>query len=919
MSFALYDLIGRYSLEISRRIARSRHLDFVGYIPLTHACRQLDLVDFLCHILQQLVISGGKHPSAVIQTWFLSHKDTRPSLEDAQRILLNELRRKHRPFLVFSGTDAAWDDLEALLPFFQDIMQTACKLLVLCPFALPPQFDTNGVLHVTGANFQGSYNNDIQATSLDWCLIPRRSPSAASPIVYHYCIPPSSESRARTKSRILHQHGPYQLGSFHFEAGEELRKLADDTTSSARVSLKILVWLAFSFQSLTVSDLQVVTTDDHHGISIPDSLNQLEFFVQQSSHRRRFVYLRHSHQLPFLQQRLHGIGGMHADGPHALIAERCLSYIGSIFSMGKLPVDDDEFDERLDRHPFLRYAGKFWAEHAWQVISPSHQHTNRLIRLLEPPHVEKMCALMLSRLDNITERQKGAYKGMTGLHIASALGLVEMVSQMIESGKFSLCLQTQDGWTALHWAVENDQEEVVVFLLALPDIESLMACKTVSEGFTALHFAIKRCQSSTVELMLKTKVNVNTQDIRGRTPLYLAVWNGHEDAMKQLLSSGADPNIRSIYGTTLHCAVKRGTPDLLRLLISASGPQIDINIKDVLSQTALQEAQARGRDDIVEILLQAGAKPTPDTTLAQAYFLSSHLGLSSKDVWQAYEVDSELSAQLKVGNQCSCHVLKPQFQEPKHTIDQDTLAPKAQWDCTTPAVRLLNYTSDCPSANYFQRVFRKTFDLANDAQGQVQKYLLSEWQILFKLRHPHIVQYIDSDEDPHGNRFLLYMEYCDKGDLESFHRIQLKDLAGKENKRYGFVEGGTTPNLRPLTGVEVWAMIWQMASALAYLHYGLTIRHQNGLYNASLEGSWAYIIHRDVKPANSKCFEALGCMKTDRPSVVMHGTEKDKFLFKLCDLGIASHAGLGPDQNQTQLIGSSGLQPPVRKPHCFSS
>ncbi|WAO90292.1 Protein kinase domain-containing protein [Fusarium falciforme] len=468
---------------------------------------------------------------------------------------------------------------------------------------------------------------------------------------------------------------------------------------------------------------------------------------------------------------------------------------------------------------------------------------------------------------------------MTGLHLASAFGLVNVVSRMIGSGKFSLRLRTDDGWTALHWAVEKGREDVAAFLLTLPDKESFISCKTNSEGCTALHIAVKHLRAAMVKVILKAKADANAQDSRGRTPLYLAVWSVQEDFVEKLLSSGADPNIPSIYGTALHCAVRRGAPSLVlvRALISASGSRIDLDTKDVLALTPLEEAQARGRDDVAAILLEAGAKPSLDLILTQAYILGSHQGLSSKESWQAYENDLVLSCQIKQGNQCTCHVLKSQKQKLGHAEGQVMLEHKFEGDAAPPT-----------------RVFRKTFDLASDVQGQVQKYLLSEWQILFKLRHPHIVRYIDSDEDPYHNEFLLYMEFCDKGDVESFHGIQLRDLTARENKRYGFVEDETRLNLRPLSGVEIWAMIWQMASALAYLHYGLSIRRKNGLYAASLEGQWAYIIHRDVKPAN----------------IVMHGAEKDKFLFKLCDLGIASHAGLGPDQNQTQLIGSSGLQPP---------
>ncbi|RSL47394.1 hypothetical protein CEP54_013418 [Fusarium duplospermum] len=807
----------KLGLAVAGNLTRFHGSAFVGYTPVSQPSRQLELVDLLCCLLGQVLEPPQCLPSAVLKGWFLTHRENRPSQQDAYRIFLNELQQEPEPYLIFDGLDASKGQMEALQPMFENILQTGCKLFIICPFPLPAQLNTESAAQITEATIAETI---LPFNAMMGTYVPLFGSSMGLSRPDFCRLQLAASDRESQNS----EHERTQWDAM-------LRRLTDDTNPVVRVSVKMLVWLVFALDRLSMDEIKTATADDANVSSPVEHMKRLEDFVNLFPGNHE-VDLKAPAMRPFLQRKLRDGEGIHADGPHALIAERCLSYIHSVCNLGKLPEDNDELEEWISRHPLLRYASTFWGQHARQVIPASDQHISLLATLLESRHAEEMCALMFSRSEEDTKRHKGAYKGMTGLHLASAFGLVNVVSQMIQSGKFSPCLRTDDGWTALHWAIERFHPDVVTFLLTLPNTESLLACKTSSEGCTALHFAVKNCSSSMVEAMLKAKIDVNAQDRLGRTSLYLAVWSGQEDVVEQLLSDGADPNIRSIYGTTLHCAVKRGTLDLIRTLISASGHRIDLNIKDILPLTALQEAQARGRDDVAAILLEAGAKSSPGLILTQAYFMGSHQGLSAKEGWQGYEVDSEISAQIKFGNQCTCHVLKSCKQEPRQAEAQVNLKHESEDDLTAP-------TS-----------FPETFDLAHDPHGQVQKYLLSEWRILFKLRHPHIVRYIDSDEDPHRNEFLLYMEYCDRGDLESFHGVQLKDLVTRENKRYGFVEGETTSKLRPLTGVEVWAMIWQMASALAYLHYGLVIRRKNGLYDAALEGPWTYIIHRDVKPAN---------------------------------------------------------------------
>ncbi len=153
-----------------------------------------------------------------------------------------------------------------------------------------------------------------------------------------------------------------------------------------------------------------------------------------------------------------------------------------------------------------------------------------------------------------------------------------------------------------------------------------------------------------------------------------------------------------------------------------------------------------------------------------------------------------------------------------------------------------------------------------DADTRI-KYFLSKRNMLCRLRHPNIVEYLDFDEDPDQNSLLLYMEFCILGDLEHSHkrphvsseRNSFSDASLNEDEDdldAGFYAGdsdhetGTTR----LDGPQVWALIYQVSSALAYLHYGLAIRKEAGGSDAYFEWSWKYVIHRDVKPANGKLY-----------------------------------------------------------------
>jgi len=87
------------------------------------------------------------------------------------------------------------------------------------------------------------------------------------------------------------------------------------------------------------------------------------------------------------------------------------------------------------------------------------------------------------------------------------------------------------------------------------------------------------------------------------TPLYYAVWIGHNEAAKLLVERGADVNAQTAWGPPLIAAVGIGKVDLLNLLLDrGADPNADRN-----GEFALHVAVTLGCFDCVKALVEAGA------------------------------------------------------------------------------------------------------------------------------------------------------------------------------------------------------------------------------------------------------------------------------------------------------------------------
>jgi ankyrin repeat protein len=126
------------------------------------------------------------------------------------------------------------------------------------------------------------------------------------------------------------------------------------------------------------------------------------------------------------------------------------------------------------------------------------------------------------------------------------------------------------------------------------------------DGVTALHWAADRGDAELLDLLLRAGARVNAQSDSGATPLWLASTNGHADAVIRLLAAGADPNVALRFGETpLMAAANIGHRIIVESLVAAGA---DVNTTESRTgQTALMWAAAEGHVDVAKVLLERRA------------------------------------------------------------------------------------------------------------------------------------------------------------------------------------------------------------------------------------------------------------------------------------------------------------------------
>jgi ankyrin repeat protein len=251
--------------------------------------------------------------------------------------------------------------------------------------------------------------------------------------------------------------------------------------------------------------------------------------------------------------------------------EKCISYLtledfiletfSETLRFALDPLYTDSDFQAMTSFPFLDYASNYWAPHLKQLGSEDLQAIWPLLKVFLDGNRGSFESWIL-----ISQYNHGDYKfprGAKAVHVAALYGLEVMLARLLQADPSSRILQTSDGRTALHIALENQQERIIDLLLDTRVKSDRLIHKlltiTDERGRTPLHTAIESGSEGAVITLVTAGANVNAIQSDGRTLISVAVEN-RWNLLAEFLSEMVDPTQKLSDGRSLlHIAAESGS------------------------------------------------------------------------------------------------------------------------------------------------------------------------------------------------------------------------------------------------------------------------------------------------------------------------------------------------------------------------
>lgn len=177
------------------------------------------------------------------------------------------------------------------------------------------------------------------------------------------------------------------------------------------------------------------------------------------------------------------------------------------------------------------------------------------------------------------------------------------VFNLVRSGANIDGQESEDGYTALHYAAHSGNKNAVSMLIEL----GANINKACDGGASAIFFALGNGHIEIVELLIRHNADVNLKGGSGETPIFKVQDN--QEIAKILVNAGADLTIISNVDkcTVIHTASRFGNKYLVERILKSDHSDI-INSQDSMGYTPLHFASGTGEIIIVKLLMEAGAE-----------------------------------------------------------------------------------------------------------------------------------------------------------------------------------------------------------------------------------------------------------------------------------------------------------------------
>ena len=169
-----------------------------------------------------------------------------------------------------------------------------------------------------------------------------------------------------------------------------------------------------------------------------------------------------------------------------------------------------------------------------------------------------------------------------------------------------------DGMTALHWAAERAQLEMVeVLLYAGGRVDAV----TRIGQYTPLHLASKAGNELVTRRLLEEGANVQAKTFpAGTTPIHLAAASGQTDVLEALIEHGADANaLEASSGQTplIFASALNRAAAAVYLLEHGAEPGLSTTVIDLQEQGDLDRAANQRQNEVLDAIREASGSITP--------------------------------------------------------------------------------------------------------------------------------------------------------------------------------------------------------------------------------------------------------------------------------------------------------------------
>lgn len=239
--------------------------------------------------------------------------------------------------------------------------------------------------------------------------------------------------------------------------------------------------------------------------------------------------------------------------------------------------------------------------------------------------VELMRELITSGKASATDRDP---QNITPLHWAAINAHVAACRYLLEQGAEVDALGGDLVATPMQWAARNGYLYVIQLLIAHGADPTI----TDSQGYNSLHLVTHSSSIMPLLYLLHQPINVDSRDSQGHTSLMWAAYQGDALSVDLLLRHGANSNLKDDAGLSpLHWAVVRGNRIAIRRLIEKGA---DLTAKDGEGRTPRDMATELKSSGAWKRALEEGGmdeyglkrgKPLSDASLSYFDFAQSSL------------------------------------------------------------------------------------------------------------------------------------------------------------------------------------------------------------------------------------------------------------------------------------------------------